>query len=632
MDVKGNYKGVKMSNKYISLEHSIKNVMSQLQEKNIDVSDDDKLKFSNQHGKKNTYNPLSSVDRKKMATLKQKKSGVSLPKSKPTDTVPLPKPKPVEQPKLDDNLSSDDTKVGANYFKDVKPEPLQNPAPTNQAEPLPKPRPNVVSVEPPVSNTPKSNVKVGPDPVKAAKRETPKADAPDTPPTSSSDGSFTKSAWKKTFSKSSLAQHHDLVQQAAKKYNVPFHVAAGIMAHETGRGRSDAWNNKNNPGGIMDPQTNWKQTKTYRDAETGIDDAVRVMSKNYNRAGGDLEKMGQIYAPVGADNDPKNLNKNWYSGVTKFSSNFKEPEKPQVVAKLDDNEEKESGPTKKRNKVVGAVINELTHTKHNVPRTAAMSDEETDRKKVQYVDRENDRKSSMSKQARQAAYKTNIIDEEKIIINSIIRETIQQAVAEKSKVLKKKTVAIPVNNLNNEKDVNVIEFNPDIKKLNPNGKISEDSVTDIAAPSVVGSVAAYRGAKKVVGNSFVNRAVPAAKFGAKLAGPLSGVAEFGLRKIEGQDTATAAKRAGVSSAGGLVGGAIGAGLGSFVPGIGTAIGAGVGGAAGSWLANKAYSAVTGEKDPSDEDEQKESGPKKNKKKMTESSLVDAVIQRFGKNK
>ena len=39
--------------------------------------------------------------------------------------------------------------------------------------------------------------------------------------------------------------------------------------------------------------------------------------KNYRRAGGDLDKMGGIYAPVGAANDPGGLNGGWSAGVRK---------------------------------------------------------------------------------------------------------------------------------------------------------------------------------------------------------------------------------------------------------------------------------------------------------------------------
>ena len=203
-------------------------------------------------------------------------------------------------------------------------------------------------------------------------KDTPSSDTKPKIPTPSGTSSSTQDAWKSTFGDSSLGAHHDTVKAASEKHGVPFHVAAGIMAHETGRGTSNAWNTKNNPGGIMDPKTNWSKTKSYDSPEAGIDDAVRVMAKNYNAAGGDLQKMGQRYAPVGAANDPRNLNVHWHSGVSKYSSAFQpsetpKPEAPVKVAQADTTTtpEKESGP-KKKSKMIEAVINELDRSKLNL--------------------------------------------------------------------------------------------------------------------------------------------------------------------------------------------------------------------------------------------------------------------------
>ncbi|MFM7857106.1 MAG: glucosaminidase domain-containing protein, partial [Flammeovirgaceae bacterium] len=150
--------------------------------------------------------------------------------------------------------------------------------------------------------------------------------------------------------KSTLGKYHDSVASAAKKYNVPFDVAAGIMAHETGKGTSSAWNKKNNPGGIMDPKSGWSRTKHYNSPEEGIDDAVRVISKNWGRAKGDLKKLGSIYAPIGARNDPKGLNKHWLPGVTSYASKFKQTDTQvaQPDAKPAPIEQKPSAPTQNK--------------------------------------------------------------------------------------------------------------------------------------------------------------------------------------------------------------------------------------------------------------------------------------------
>ena len=593
-------------------------------------------------------------------------------------------------------------------------------------------------------------------------KDTPSSDTKPKTPTPSGTSSSTQDAWKSTFGDSSLGAHHDTVKAASEKHGVPFHVAAGIMAHETGRGTSKAWNTKNNPGGIMDPKTNWSKTKSYDSPEAGIDDAVRVMAKNYNAAGGDLQKMGQRYAPVGAANDPRNLNVHWHSGVSKYSSAFQpsetpKPEAPVKVAQADTTTtpEKESGP-KKKSKMIEAVINELdrsklnlmprkpkseiedrtgekpdaadeiksliknipekpetpnervasgfrtmsqteynvnrakksdrldyddeikesvgilgsdkpkfdqpafkktfnikprnghsdkksknvasarqvakagraqpikmeemstlgspagqaaiaftpaesgpkkkmqkesgkvpnifkesgevpnqgnaeptsksygsfesgskkkklkedAHDKQNVPRPS-----EKDRKKIEYVDRGNDPKTTKSKLARQAAYKTNIIDEQKENRNRIMREAVADAVADKTKSLKNKTVAIPTTNLNGQKDVTIVDFNPNLNKPNVGDRINEANISP-----------AIKTAGKVAGAAAV---------------PVGGYFDYSERREKGESPLRAAGGT-IASAIGTVGGAAAGSL--AAPVVGTV----AGGLAGGYGASQAY--------------------------------------------
>ena len=566
-------------------------------------------------------------------------------------------------------------------------------------------------------------------------KDTPSSDTKPKTPTPSGTSSSTQDAWKSTFGDSSLGAHHDTVKAASEKHGVPFHVAAGIMAHETGRGTSKAWNTKNNPGGIMDPKTNWSKTKSYDSPEAGIDDAVRVMAKNYNAAGGDLQKMGQRYAPVGAANDPRNLNVHWHSGVSKYSSAFQpsetpKPEAPVKVAQADTNTtEKESGPKKKTkmeesvgilgsdkpkfdqpafkktfnikprdghsdkksknvasarqvakagraqpikmeemstlgspagqaaiaftpaesgpkkkmqkesgkvpnifkesgevpnqgnaeptsksygsfeggpsfsvvdHKVHGKVlakngkmhqansykeannladrfggheiyknpinpskwivgmkqshpagdIKEEARDKQNVPRPS-----EKDRKKIEYVDRGNDPKTTKSKLARQAAYKTNIIDEQKENRNRIMREAVADAVADKTKSLKNKTVAIPTTNLNGQKDVTIVDFNPNLNKPNVGDRINEANISP-----------AIKTAGKVAGAAAV---------------PVGGYFDYSERREKGESPLRAAGGT-IASAIGTVGGAAAGSL--AAPVVGTV----AGGLAGGYGASQAY--------------------------------------------
>ena len=142
----------------------------------------------------------------------------------------------------------------------------------------------------------------------------------------SSDSQDYHLSWQKLFPNSSLGSRESFesVKNSAKQHNVPLEIVAGVFAHETGQGTSHAWNKRNNPGGIMDPKTNWSKLKKYDKVDDGINDAVKTISKNYNdRAKGDLNKMGRIYAPVGAENDPQNQNKDWVPGVSKYIKDFR---------------------------------------------------------------------------------------------------------------------------------------------------------------------------------------------------------------------------------------------------------------------------------------------------------------------
>jgi hypothetical protein len=88
------------------------------------------------------------------------------------------------------------------------------------------------------------------------------------------------------------------------------------MAHESGKGAAVSGNN---PGGVMDPATNWRRRMQFAGLDDGISKTAQVLSKNYGRAGGDMRKLADIYAPQGAANDPNGLNKHWLSGVSKYT-------------------------------------------------------------------------------------------------------------------------------------------------------------------------------------------------------------------------------------------------------------------------------------------------------------------------
>lgn len=100
-------------------------------------------------------------------------------------------------------------------------------------------------------------------------------------------------------------------------------LLAAIAFHETGRGSSNAVKNKNNPGGLMNPATNWSTLIEFSSLEEGLNAMAKNLYKNYIGMG--LLTPSQIsskYAPIGAANDPNNLNSNWLGTVTIFINGF----------------------------------------------------------------------------------------------------------------------------------------------------------------------------------------------------------------------------------------------------------------------------------------------------------------------
>lgn len=132
--------------------------------------------------------------------------------------------------------------------------------------------------------------------------------------TALSGGSLDKASFEKKFAGTPLAGSYDKIVSAANANGIPPALLAGVIAHETGNGSNVKWNNV---AGLMNPETNSKTKLAYPNIDAGIDAAGRVVAKNYRASGGDLDKMGSIYAPPDAANDPRGLNGGWAAGVRK---------------------------------------------------------------------------------------------------------------------------------------------------------------------------------------------------------------------------------------------------------------------------------------------------------------------------
>ena len=96
-------------------------------------------------------------------------------------------------------------------------------------------------------------------------------------------------------------------------------LVISISKHETGKWTSNAFKNKNNFGGIMGAN-GLKIYNTYNDGLTGY---LNLLKNRYFDKGLDtIEKIGAVYCPVGASNDPTGVNVHWIPNVTKYFNEY----------------------------------------------------------------------------------------------------------------------------------------------------------------------------------------------------------------------------------------------------------------------------------------------------------------------
>ncbi len=122
-----------------------------------------------------------------------------------------------------------------------------------------------------------------------------------------------------SFQKGVLAGQGEMVAGIAEKYGLDPNLLASIMALETGWGTSSAIKNYNNPGGMMDPSSNWMSLIHYSSLEQGIEAVAKNLKNNYIDKGlTTISSIGAKYCPVGAANDPNGTNSGWVPSVTKI--------------------------------------------------------------------------------------------------------------------------------------------------------------------------------------------------------------------------------------------------------------------------------------------------------------------------
>ena len=63
--------------------------------------------------------------------------------------------------------------------------------------------------------------------------------------------------------------------------------------------------------------------KQYNSLEEGLNGFVNLLKNRYfNRGLDTVDKIGAVYCPVGASNDPYGLNQHWIPNVTKYYNEY----------------------------------------------------------------------------------------------------------------------------------------------------------------------------------------------------------------------------------------------------------------------------------------------------------------------
>lgn len=111
-------------------------------------------------------------------------------------------------------------------------------------------------------------------------------------------------------------------------YDVEWELMEAIYKHETANFTSEKYSEHNNICGMFDKGS----PVHYYSIEQSVIACVRNIRFNFHNNGlytineignGDSERNLPGYAPIGATNDPNNLNENWVPRVTQYYNDFK---------------------------------------------------------------------------------------------------------------------------------------------------------------------------------------------------------------------------------------------------------------------------------------------------------------------
>lgn len=106
------------------------------------------------------------------------------------------------------------------------------------------------------------------------------------------------------------------IKKVAQDYGIDWRLAVAISLHETWDYTSYIFKYQNNVGGM------WNGMKgefySYETLDAGIEAYISNLKRNYYDEGRTtIETIQPKYAPIGAENDPNNLNSDWIPGVSR---------------------------------------------------------------------------------------------------------------------------------------------------------------------------------------------------------------------------------------------------------------------------------------------------------------------------
>lgn len=108
-----------------------------------------------------------------------------------------------------------------------------------------------------------------------------------------------------------LAPYAATFEEAARRNGLNPYALAAIAMHETAGGTSKAFREKRNAMGISDATG----PREMASVEDSINKMADILAGPRYAGAGSLEEIGRIYAPPGAGNDPRGLNRYWPAGV-----------------------------------------------------------------------------------------------------------------------------------------------------------------------------------------------------------------------------------------------------------------------------------------------------------------------------